>query len=379
MTGASAAADVTRRARMVLVLVAVLVVPVLVSVLLLQAVLTVLNAERSVSEVLRIAIGEQLVLLALLVPIVLATRRLVRASGTEIVRLLVHLGALCCLVVLVTAARWTLALALELPMPVRFGAVFIGVSAAKAVAAYGVAWLLLWALGNERRTRDQQNAADALAARERTLRAQVTEARLAALQNRLQPHFLFNALNAIGSLILTGSAERAHEALTRLSAMLRHMLAHADEPTVPLRTELASVGDYLAIEQLRFGDRLAVRVASDPDCGDALVPAMLLVPLVENAIRHGVGRRCEGGAVAVRATRRGAALLIEVEDDGAGQGSVDSAGFGLGLRTCRERLESLYGGAASLEIATAPNGAGTRVTLCLPCDLFELAERPEVR
>lgn len=356
----------TRRAHVLLFVVAMLAVPLAVSAMVLQATFTLLDTKRSTGEVLRIALSEQLTLLAVLVPIVLAGRRLLRRPTSARARISIHIGSLILLVLVATTARWAVAQIMELPLPGDLATAFLAGSMAKSVIAYGAACLLFWALDNERRAREQQQAADALAARERELRAEVTAARLAALRSRLEPHFLFNALNAIGSLILTASAERAHDGLTRLSDLLRNVLAHTDSPTATLRTEFARVEDYLAIEQLRFGDRLSVNLECAPDCGAAEVPVMLLMPVVENAIQHGVARRPKGGTVTVRAQRNADQLTLEVRDEGGGPGTEGEHGFGIGLQGCRERLRVTYGKAACLERTELPNGCGTCVHIGIP-------------
>ncbi len=173
------------------------------------------------------------------------------------------------------------------------------------------------------------------------LEAQLGQAQLQALRMQLNPHFLFNALNAVASLIHS-DPEAADRMLARLSAFLRLSLDQAPESEHSLRQELVFTRSYLAIEQVRFRDRLRVETEVDEALLDALVPALLLQPLVENAIRHGVGQREAGGRVEVRARREGDRLHLEVFDDGPGC-APDRLGTGIGTANTRARLQQLFG------------------------------------
>ncbi len=220
---------------------------------------------------------------------------------------------------------------------------------------------------------------DAWAARrERERRAAELERSLGAaqLQNlrlRLQPHFLFNALNAVSERMYDDPAA-ADEMLARLADLLRRSLATVDATVVPLAEELALLDDYAAIMGARFGDRLSIVREIADDVGDALVPPFLLQPLVENAVRHGNAARLGAGAIAVRARQDGSALRLEVEDDGDGADGADSSGFGVGLRSARERLTLLYGSEATL--AAGAVDAGYRVTITLPLRRATAASLP---
>src|SRR4249919_2074413 len=177
------------------------------------------------------------------------------------------------------------------------------------------------------------------------LQAQLTDARLAALSSQLNPHFLFNALNSIAELVHS-DPDAADGMVVGLSALLRNSLESASSRQVPLDEELRLLGHYLDIERIRLGDRLRVEWAVAPEARAALVPPLLLQPLVENAVRHGISRR----------------LCLEVHDDGAGQSA--GGGFGIGLGATRQRLQALYGDEASLELL--PSSAGTVARLRLP-------------
>ena len=207
----------------------------------------------------------------------------------------------------------------------------------------------------------------ALAAeRERAARAEALahEARLQALRFQLQPHFLFNTLNAISTLVVEQRTDEASRMLARLSQFLRLTLDEHGTRQVTLDEELELVGRYLEIEQVRFADRLRVCYAVAADARAALVPALLLQPLVENAVRYAVAPREEGGTLAIEARRDGDRLLVSVADDGPGL-PAGAAPRGIGLRNVRERLEQLYGDAHQLRLAEAAGG-GLQVTIALP-------------
>jgi signal transduction histidine kinase len=192
------------------------------------------------------------------------------------------------------------------------------------------------------------------------LQAQLSEARLAALSSQLNPHFLFNALNSIAELVHR-DADEADGMIVGLSALLRNSLESASSQQVPLDEELRLLGHYLDIEKIRLGERLQVEWEVETQARAALVPPMLLQPLVENSVRHGIGRRLGAGTIRVCARREDGSLRLEVHDDGAGQSA--GGGFGIGLATTRQRLQELYGGEASLALATSPQGAVASLVL----------------
>jgi LytS/YehU family sensor histidine kinase len=205
--------------------------------------------------------------------------------------------------------------------------------------------------------------------RERTVRAaelekRLTEAKLQALQMQLNPHFLFNTLHAISSL-MHQDVEAADRMLARLSDLLRYALESTDSQEVPLRKELDFLTRYLEIEQTRFGERLQVRLQIDPAAMDAKVPNLILQPLVENAIKHGVEPHARPGILELRAQKENSTLRLEVEDNGAGLQPTKRAGFGVGLSNTRARLEQLYGNAHSLEMLDGARG-GLLVRLSIP-------------
>lgn len=192
------------------------------------------------------------------------------------------------------------------------------------------------------------------------LHASLSDARLDALRSQLQPHFLFNTLNAI-AVLTEESPERARQMVVGLGELLRLSLDQGERHEVPLRREVGILERYLAIQRERFGARLRTRVTAPDQCGDGLVPVLLLQPLVENAIRHGVEGRVDGGEVTITAARDGGTLVLEVHDEGGGQ--PPETGTGVGLANSRARLEELYGGAATLVLHRTDGGTTVRVSL----------------
>ena len=174
------------------------------------------------------------------------------------------------------------------------------------------------------------------------LRAEVAEQRLIALTGQLQPHFLFNTLQGISTLIHR-DAEAADEMLAKLSDLLRDVLRHRNSALVPIEDELRFVRTYLEIAHLRFADRLTFDIDVSPEVADAAVPLFILQPLVENALSHGIGGRARGGHVRVRARRTDDRLHIEVSDDGAGMPNGAPPREGIGLSNTRERLRATFG------------------------------------
>ncbi|HYY93688.1 MAG TPA: histidine kinase [Pyrinomonadaceae bacterium] len=202
--------------------------------------------------------------------------------------------------------------------------------------------------------------------REGELRA--SQAQLQALKMQLHPHFLFNALHAISALVHT-NPEAADKMIARLGDFLRLTLDSSSAQEVPLRRELEFLNCYLEIERVRFNDRLTTSVEVDPRVLDCRVPNLILQPLVENAIRHGVSQRTAPGHVRVRAERNGDALRLEVSDNGAGLSQHSPAPRatkgGVGLSNTRARLQQLYGSDYRFELTADPRG-GAVATLEIP-------------
>ncbi|HEU5220127.1 MAG TPA: histidine kinase [Gemmatimonadales bacterium] len=199
------------------------------------------------------------------------------------------------------------------------------------------------------------------------LLAQLSRAELEVLKMQLQPHFLFNTLHAISAL-LRPDPDAADRIITRLGDLLRMSLQSNGAQEVPLAQELEFVEKYADIQRTRFRDRLSIRVTAEPGVEDALVPSLILQPLVENSIRHGVERREESARIAVRAARRGDRLQLTVTDDGPGfpdEILTPVPGRGLGLANTRARVTALYGEDGRIEIGAA-RGGGATVTIDLP-------------
>src|SRR3954451_3249207 len=191
-------------------------------------------------------------------------------------------------------------------------------------------------------------------------------AKIEALANQINPHFLFNTLTSITSLIRT-QPDTARMLITKLSGLLRRLLRSTDH-FVTLREELESIDEYLDIEVVRFGPQLRVLKQISPETLDVIVPSMLLQPIVENSIKHGLSRKMGGGRITIRSVRRLDRSLIEVEDDGLGmtEERLEQAfGGGIGLSNVNERLRTIYGAAFGLKL-TSSAGRGTSVSLEIP-------------
>jgi two-component system, LytTR family, sensor kinase len=206
--------------------------------------------------------------------------------------------------------------------------------------------------------------------RERLLRAEseAREARLSALRYQLNPHFLFNSLNAVSTLVLEGNAPAATRMLAQIAELLRTTLDSQSVPETPFSHEIAFTQQYLAIEQTRLGDRLRVAMDISPDTLDALVPSMLLQPLVENAVRHGIAPLVAGGTIRIRSKVEGSQLHVTVANSGVPgppQTQNQAAANGIGLKNTAERLRTLYG-AAHTFVLEWPETGGCQVTIELP-------------
>ena len=203
--------------------------------------------------------------------------------------------------------------------------------------------------------------------RERAIKAEAMAqaARLRALQSQLEPHFLFNTLNAISTLVVDGRSADAARMITRLSEFLRLTLETSDTPEIALAEELEFVRRYLEIEQIRFGSRLRVTINAEPDTMAGMVPALVLQPLVENAVKHGVLTVEDGGSVSVIAAQNNGALRLSVLDNGPGITRHGSALHGVGLSNTVTRLRELYGDAARFTLGSSSRG-GLEARIELP-------------
>lgn len=198
------------------------------------------------------------------------------------------------------------------------------------------------------------------------------QSRMEALQSQINPHFLFNTLNSVSSLVRR-DPDSAREMIVKLSNILRRLLRKG-ESFAPLREEVEFLDDYLDIEVVRFGrDKLKIHKELDPNSLEHLVPSMILQPLVENALKHGLAEKVEGGNIFLRSRAADSRIVIEVEDDGVGMpvsGTSNSSGTGIGMVNVTERLKVVYGDAALINIESQP-GQGTLVRLELPVLLAE--------
>lgn len=284
------------------------------------------------------------------------TRRFPPTRDTWPGRLLLHLAAAAVLSLAFSGIRQGLEWwVITPPEPMPFPALVVSWLASNLTAYFGIAAVFLGLdIAGRVGRRERQAAA---------LRAELTEARLSALRAQLEPHFLFNALNSTAMLVRQGEADRAVRMLSDLGGLLRQATSEAAPQQVRLSQELALVRQYLAIEEIRFADRLRVVVDVPADLGDAEVPSLVLQPLVENAIRHGVGALGAAGVVEIRARRAGGCLHLEVLDDGPGPAA--SAPEGIGLRNGRARLRHLYGDLAGLALGRRDGRTVAEVTLPL--------------
>jgi LytS/YehU family sensor histidine kinase len=212
-----------------------------------------------------------------------------------------------------------------------------------------------YAIQTQRRARENER---------RALRAEagLSAARLDALQHRLHPHFLFNALHPVAALVRQDSAQ-AENAIEKLGEMLRYTLQEDIGNTVPFAEEWEFTRRYLDFEQLRYGERLRVTTAIDPGCMSCSAPLFAVQTLVENAVRHSIATRPEGGRIEITARTDDESLFVKVRDDG-GNGLATQDGSHIGLRALRERLNAVYSAGAQLLVESNP--AGFEVSLVIP-------------
>jgi signal transduction histidine kinase len=216
---------------------------------------------------------------------------------------------------------------------------------------------------------------DLVAERERSLRAEslAREARLLALRYQIGPHFFFNALNSISTLVVTDRKAEATTMIARLADLLRASLESPARGMIPLQHEMDIVRAYLAIEQVRFADRLTASVDVDARTLDVLVPSMILQPLVENAVRHAVAVRDEPTRVTITSTIAGDSLVLCVTDDGPGTTATSPRGFGVGLTNVRARLDEVYGASHRFLTGATAEG-GFRAEIVVPSSIESRGE-----
>ncbi|HUE89129.1 MAG TPA: sensor histidine kinase [Vicinamibacterales bacterium] len=232
-----------------------------------------------------------------------------------------------------------------------------------------------WAIVGLSHALRYQSEAQDRALRASQLETHLVEARLQALQRQLQPHFLFNTLNTISAL-MHRDINAADNMIAKMSDLLRISLQNVGVQEVPLKQELDFLSKYLEIEQTRFRDRLTVVFDVQPDTLDALVPNLVLQPLVENGIKHGIGPRAAPGQMAISSRRIGSMLELEIKDNGVGLSAARLTDFnrGIGLGNTRSRLQHLYGSSHRFEFRQPPGG-GLSVLIAIP--LVEISEAVE--
>lgn len=308
-----------------------------------------------VGVVLKLSFASWYVWAALAPLAILAARRFPLEAGAWVRRLPLHILFNGLLAVAAVGAYLLVRALLGLPTRRSFLIELVG-SANVHLVTYWAVVGLVHAADYYRRARERELRAAELA-------AQLAEARLDALRMQLHPHFLFNTMHAIASLVREDPAA-AEDMLAELAELLRTILERPTAHETPLREELAFIDRYIAIQQVRFGERLEVRRAIDPAVLDASVPALILQPLVENAIEHGIARRRQGGSLELSAERRDDTLVLRVADDGPGL-TVEQPARGVGLENTRSRLMQLYGQAGRLTLRRRSAG-GAEVTMALP-------------
>ena len=223
---------------------------------------------------------------------------------------------------------------------------------------YGLAWLACAAVKTQLVSqRDSMRSLD--------LQRQLSSAHLRALQMQLEPHFLFNTLNAVTTLVELGRRDEALETLEHLNTILKLVLRRNTPSKIRLAQELEIIESYLAIERVRFADRLRVDVNLDPSALDGLVPCFLLQPIVENAVRHGVAHREDNGYIETSARRIGSRMQLQVRDNGPGLNGRSHPGFGLGLSNTKDRLNHFYPNDYELR-AFQPESGGFEVSITIP-------------
>ena len=287
---------------------------------------------------------------------------------------------------IVTVAAFTVHRLLLPPTPARAGAqlnwlMLVWVMwrwyAQQVVSFFGIVVVAI-AIEMRRRFHAREREAAQLQAQSAELQAQLAEARLTVLRARLNPHFLFNTLNAVSALV-TKNPRGVRDMIALLSELLRHALAESKEQEIPLRDELRLLKLYLEILEIRYQGQLRTVVTADPDVLDALVPNLILQPLVENAMKHGVDRAGGYGMIEVRAHRAGDDLVLTVRDTGPGdEPTPASTVSGVGLRLTQARLAELYGNEQRIELEPLKDG-GMSARMALPYHTSEdvrMAEEP---
>lgn len=189
------------------------------------------------------------------------------------------------------------------------------------------------------------------------LQTRLADAKLQALKMQIHPHFLFNSLNSLSTLIVKKENEKADRMLSVFSDFLRMSLVNSNEQEIPLKSELRFAKNYLEIEKIRFGDKLSVHFDISAETENLLVPGLILQPLIENSIKYAIAPRLDGGIIIIRANIKNDKLLLDVEDNGNGKNqNTGNASTGIGLKNTKERLRQLYGDDQKFEVKNLGNG-----------------------
>ena len=323
---------------------------------------TLLGRSVTWGQAISYSLGDWYVWAVLSVPVVWLARRFPPEGAQPWRTAVIHLGAAlaCSLVYVLLRAGVGQVHSLLIDEPVTFAEVFRPLLARTFpfnLLIYGVIVTISHALDYYRKYHER--TVHAL-----ELEKHLTEARLQSLLRQLKPHFLFNTLNGIASL-MHSDVNAADKMLVRLSELLRLTMHHPGQPLTKLRDEIQFIEKYLEIERIRFRDRLSVELKVSPDTLEVDVPSLLLQPLVENAIRHGIEPHTRPGRIGIEARREGAGLLILIRDNGAGQPPGGFTREGIGLANTRERLRELYGDRHRFEMINHAEG-GLEVRLSLP-------------
>lgn len=313
-------------------------------------------------RLLAIALTDWYVRALLALPVLWAARRFPFQPGGRARALAVHVPGCIAFALAKIAICWWLGFVLPWLRPIPFIRLLLGEIHLDIATYWILVGLVQWR-ESRRRLHVREREAARLALQTSRLETRLARAELDALKMQLQPHFLFNTLHSISALVHE-DGEAADLMIARLSDFLRLVIARDGAQEVALTEELEFLARYLEIQQLRFQERLQVSVDTAAGTGAALVPNLVLQPLVENAIRHAVEPRSEGGRVEIVARRLGETLRVTIRDDGPGLRGAPATG-GVGIANTRARLEHLYGERHALQVADHADG-GVVVTLDLP-------------
>lgn len=252
----------------------------------------------------------------------------------------------------------------------EYGSVFTSLHGINSLSDYAVYWIIATVIYSWRffqQVQQHERAQSKLALQTSELETQLALSKLETLKSQLQPHFLFNALNSISTLFRTGENQKGLKTLSTLSDLLRLVLQQDQRPTVPLRKELELINLYLEIEKVRFAEHLVIERHIDPQTLDLHIPVMLLQPLVENAVRHGISQNLNPGTLKISTALKGSKLAIEIVNHGPplAENKAKPRIGGKGLAITRERLKKMYGDQGAFCIENVPD-QGVRVALECP-------------